>query len=79
MASRPASPPSTAPLRIRVNGVSRDMAPGTTLAALLAALGLDGPQVAVAVNAAVIPRAEHPGRTLVAADEVEVIEPVGGG
>ncbi len=79
MAFRPASPPSTDPLRIRVNGVARDVAPGTTLAALLADLGTDGPQVAVAVNAAVVPRAEHPGLALAEADEVEVIEPVGGG
>ena len=79
MASRPPLPPSSAPLHIRVNGVRRDLAPGTTLASLLADLGADGPQVAVAVNAAVVPRAEHPGLALAEADEVEVIEPVGGG
>ena len=81
MASPPASPPSAGrpPVRVRVNGVVRELAPGTTLEALLAGLAVDAGRVAVAVNAAVVPRAEHTRRALAEHDDVEVIEPVGGG
>jgi thiamine biosynthesis protein ThiS len=35
--------------------------------------------VAVAVNAAVVPRAEWTARALAEGDDIEVLEPVGGG
>jgi len=67
------------PLTITLNGERRDIAPATTLAFLIAELGLRPERVAVEVNRALVPRAEH-ARTIVAADdEVEVVTLVGGG
>lgn len=66
-------------MRVKVNGSPRDVAPGTTLAALLPTLGVDLRRVAVAVNGAVVPRDELPVQVLAEHDAVEVIEPVGGG
>ena len=66
-------------MRLTVNGESREVEPGTTIAGLVGLLGADSRRVAVAVNGTVIPRASHPDRVLAEGDEIEVIEPVGGG
>ena len=64
---------------IRVNGKARAMRAGTTVATLLAELGLGGRRVAVAVNRAVVPRSGYAARALAAGDRVEILEAVGGG
>jgi len=46
---------------------------------LLESLGFGTGPVAVAVNAEVVPRAEHAGRALRDDDEVEIIHAVAGG
>jgi sulfur carrier protein len=66
-------------MRIRLNGEDREIEDGLTLARLLETLGVNPRAVAVAVNAAVIPRAGLAARALAERDEVEVIEAVGGG
>ena len=66
-------------MRIRVNGQPRNIEPGLTVAGLLEALGLGEGRVAVAVNAEVVPRAEHARRLLRDGDAVEVIHAVAGG
>ncbi len=66
-------------MRITVNGEPREVERGVTLLALLGALGLDPRRVAVAVNAAVVPRAELAARAAAEDDRVEIIEAVGGG
>ena len=66
-------------MRVLVNGAPREIARETTLDALLRDLAVDPRRVAVAVNAAVVPRPEYPGRVLAEGDAIEVIEPVGGG
>ena len=66
-------------MRIVVNGTARDVRPGITLAELLGELAVDPRRVAVAVNAAVIPRGEWAGRTLTDLERIEIIEAVGGG
>jgi len=66
-------------MRVQVNGSPREIGPETTLDALLRDLAVDPRRVAVAVNAAVVPRPELPTRILAEGDAVEVIEPVGGG
>ena len=66
-------------MRIRLNGDVREVEDGTDLSALLAGLNRDPGTVAVAVNAAVVPRAEIARRRLAEGDEIEVIEAVGGG
>ncbi|MDP2313655.1 MAG: sulfur carrier protein ThiS [Pseudomonadota bacterium] len=64
---------------ISVNGAPREVPAGTTITALVKLLGAPPEGVAVAVNGAVIPRAEHRDHRLVEGDRVEVIRAVGGG
>ncbi len=68
-------------MTIRVNGEASDVAPGTTVAELLAALELPGRDrgVAVAVDAEVVPRAEWDAFALVDGCSVEVLNAVQGG
>lgn len=72
-------PPPGSPVRLSVNGEPRELAAGADLASLLADLGVDIRRVAVAVNGAVIPRAEWDRHALVAGDRIEIITAVGGG
>jgi thiazole synthase len=67
------------PLRITVNGDDRTAAPGTTVAALLTTLGMDGARVAVERNQDVIPRRTWHEVTLDDGDQVEIVAFVGGG
>jgi sulfur carrier protein len=76
MPSNPLSPPSVS---VQVNGTPRDVAPGTTVAALLAMLELDARSVAVEVNLELVPRARHAQAELHERDRVEVVSLVGGG
>ena len=66
-------------MRIRLNGEDREIPEASTIADLLAALGLRRDGVAVAVNRRVVPRSRHAEHALAAGDEVEVIQAVGGG
>ena len=70
---------SDARLSLWVNGEPRLMAPGSTLADLVAALGLDRRRVAVAVNRDVVARPAYAARRLAAGDRIEILEAVGGG
>jgi thiamine biosynthesis protein ThiS len=66
-------------VRIEVNGQSREVTAGVTVAALLRELGIaDGP-VAVERNRAIVPRAQHAATTLSEGDQLEVVQFVGGG
>lgn len=62
-----------------VNGQPRTIAPGTTVAALVAELGLRREEVAVERNRVIVPRAEHDACPLVAGDTLEIVTFVGGG
>jgi sulfur carrier protein len=64
---------------IRLNGQPRQIAEGTTIAALLAELELKSAQVAVELNMELAPRAEHATRRLSDGDRVEIVTLVGGG
>lgn len=66
-------------MRLSVNGEPREAAAGAALAALLAALGVDLRRIAVAVNGAVVPRAEWDRLALAEGDRIEIITAVGGG
>jgi thiamine biosynthesis protein ThiS len=70
---------STSIIEITVNGEARHVAEGTTIAGLLAQLGLGERRVAVERNRQVVPRAEHVTARLSAGDRVEVVTFVGGG
>jgi sulfur carrier protein len=66
-------------MTIQVNGETREVAEGCTVAALLAALGRERGRIAVEVNAEVVPRATYAARILRPGDRVEVVTFVGGG
>jgi sulfur carrier protein len=66
--------------RLRINGVEEEVA-AATVAQLLTARGIDpGARfLAVAVNGAVVRRAEWPAASLSAGDVVEIVRPLQGG
>jgi sulfur carrier protein len=66
-------------MRVCVNGVEREVSDGTTVAGLLEKLSVQQPGVAVAVNRAVVPQTHHGSARLSPADQVEIIQAVGGG
>ena len=66
-------------LDLLVNGESRAVPAGCTVAGLVELLGLTGRRVAVAVNRDVVPRSAFRSRQLASGDRVEILEAVGGG
>ncbi|HEV8610083.1 MAG TPA: sulfur carrier protein ThiS [Thermoanaerobaculia bacterium] len=66
-------------VRVRVNGDERSFPTGTSIAALLGALGVSTPRVAVERNRAIVPKAVYDSTLLEEGDELEVVEFVGGG
>ena len=66
-------------MRIFVNGESREVPDGATLADLLDELGLETRHVAVEVNLELVPRAAHAEHRLTDGDRLEVVTLVGGG
>ena len=67
-------------MRLRINGKDAELA-ATTIAELLAEQGIDPKTrfLAVAVNGAVVRRAEWPTASLAADDNVEIVRPFQGG
>jgi sulfur carrier protein len=66
-------------IRVVINGQPREVSAGTTVAALIAELGLGGKPVAVERNREVVPRARHGETVLASEDRLEVVTFVGGG
>jgi len=64
---------------IRLNGELRDVPSGTSVAQLVAELGLRPEQVAVEVNRELVARARRDERVLGVGDEIELVTLVGGG
>ncbi len=64
---------------IVVNGEDHEVQPGTSLAGLVAALGLVPRQIAVERNREIVPRADYERTTLVDGDHLEIVTFVGGG
>ncbi len=75
----PCTPPYTARVQIELNGQPKELTGATTVAALLASLGLDKAPCAVEVNARLVRKSEHPNHALAEGDRVEVVTLVGGG
>ncbi|HZT89571.1 MAG TPA: sulfur carrier protein ThiS [Stellaceae bacterium] len=67
-------------IRLRINGVAEESA-ATTIAELLSDRGIDPAArfLAVAVNGAVVRRAEWPAARLSPGDDVEIVRPNQGG
>ncbi|MGA2034012.1 MAG: sulfur carrier protein ThiS [Thermoguttaceae bacterium] len=66
-------------MEILVNGQARSVAAETTVAGLLAELGLSDKPLAVEVNRELVPRARHATQPLAAGDRLEIVTLVGGG
>ena len=66
-------------LRLTVNGEQRTAEPGTTVAGLLQAMGVDPARVAVERNRDVIPRATWGEAGLNDGDKLEIVAFIGGG
>jgi len=66
-------------LRLTVNGEQRTAEPGTTVAGLLRAMGVDPARVAVERNRDVVPRATWGEAGLTDGDKIEVVAFIGGG
>jgi sulfur carrier protein len=66
-------------MQIVVNGERREVPDGTTVASLLAVVGIEQKRVAVEVNEQVVPKARHAETTLRETDRVEIVTFVGGG
>lgn len=66
-------------LRVTVNGDEQVVEPGTTVAGLLGALGIEPRGVAVAVDGEVVTRRSWEARTLHTGERVEVLSIAQGG
>jgi len=66
-------------LSLLVNGETRVVDPGSTVARLLSELGFGERRIAVAINREVVPRSAYSMHELVTGDRVEILEAVGGG
>ena len=66
-------------LRLTVNGEIRTAAPGTTVTALLQAMGVDPARVAVERNRDVVPRRSWAEAALADGDHIEIVAFIGGG
>ena len=64
---------------ITVNGARQEVPGGTTIAALLARLGVPPEAVAVERNRAIVRRRDHERTALADGDQVEIVTFVGGG
>lgn len=65
-------------MRLVVNGQERACS-ASTIAALVAALGLDPRKVAIERNLAIVPRSLWSGTPLTEGDRLEIVQFVGGG
>jgi thiamine biosynthesis protein ThiS len=66
-------------VRIQLNGEPHDLAAPVTVATLLESLGIDSRRVAVEHNLTVVRRADYDQTMVQEADEVEIVNFVGGG
>ena len=66
-------------MQIVVNGATREVAEGLTIARLLEELKIAPKHVAVEVNLELVPRGRHGERVLSPGDRLEVVTLVGGG
>jgi sulfur carrier protein len=66
-------------MHVQVNGETRELPAGTTVADLVADLAAAGQRFAVEVNEELVPRSLHGGRALADGDRVEVVHAIGGG
>jgi sulfur carrier protein len=66
-------------MQVSVNGEGHEVPEGVTVRGLVLYLGFGEGPVAVEVNRAIVPRAEHAERRIAPGDVIEVVHFVGGG
>ena len=66
-------------LQVVLNGRSREVAPGTTIAGLLQKLSLPGTRVAVERNGEIVRKPVYESTDLADGDRLEIVTFVGGG
>jgi len=66
-------------IAIQVNGESKQTATGTTVAGLLAQLGLHAGRVAVELNLQILPKNKWEETKVAEGDRFEIVQFVGGG
>lgn len=66
-------------MEIHLNGEARTLSHAMTLLDLARACGIDVARVAIAVNAAVVPRSALAATPVRDGDRVEIVQAVGGG
>lgn len=70
-------------MKITLNGETREIDPGTTVAMLVAMIsadaGRDSRGVAIERNLEIVPKSEHASTTLEDGDRIELVQFVGGG
>lgn len=66
-------------ITVHVNGETRSIEPGLTLAGLVILLQLAGKRIAVEHNGQIISRSRHTDITLRADDRIEIVQAIGGG
>ena len=66
-------------MQLTVNGETRAFTGVTDVAALVAALGLDGRKVAVERNLEIVPKSRYGATQLADGDRIEIVSFVGGG
>ena len=66
-------------MQLPINGQSRQVVEGATIAELLRELRLDGKPVAVEVNLELVPKQRHAEHRLAEGDRLEIVTLVGGG
>ena len=66
-------------MQVVVNGRTEDVDEGSTVADVVRRFRLAPSQVAVEVNAELVPRARYGERVLAAGDRIEIVTFVGGG
>lgn len=66
-------------MHVTVNGRTRDVAEGATVATLLETLGFSGRRIAVERNGEIVPRSQHTQQPLADGDHLEIVHAIGGG
>jgi thiamine biosynthesis protein ThiS len=66
-------------MQVQVNGETRQLGDGMTVADLVADMGMAGRRIAVEVNLEIVPRSRHAGHALQDGDRVEIVQAIGGG
>jgi thiamine biosynthesis protein ThiS len=66
-------------MRLLLNGDERDIAEVSSVADLVAALGLDSRKVAVERNLEIVPRSTYSDTALADGDRIEIVTFIGGG